>query len=183
MPYKMPLRREKAAKRLASALKVHGALIAERLEPRMTAVLEEGEELPDVAHLLDVLGRVVMRESAGLDAANRSRAREGAQVRRIRKQLRERVEPELRSRVVEVRGHMRQHFGAKETHLLLSHEGRTPRGLEDLSNVWTSLELSYRLSVAYEVSVVQIESARPRRYPRPVQELPADLQQIVEDNK
>lgn len=47
-----------------------------------------------------------------------------------------------------------------------------PLGLEDLSNVWMSLELSYRLSVAYEVSVVQVESSRPRRYPRPVQELP-----------
>jgi uncharacterized protein DUF4255 len=47
-----------------------------------------------------------------------------------------------------------------------------PFGLEDLSNVWTALELSYRLSVAYEVSVVQIDDARPRRHPRPVQELP-----------
>jgi hypothetical protein len=47
-----------------------------------------------------------------------------------------------------------------------------PLGLDDLSNVWTALELSYRLSVSYEVSVVQIESSRPRRHPRPVQELP-----------
>jgi hypothetical protein len=47
-----------------------------------------------------------------------------------------------------------------------------PFGLEDLSNIWTALELSYRLSVAYEVSVVQIQSARPRRHPRPVQEPP-----------
>lgn len=47
-----------------------------------------------------------------------------------------------------------------------------PLAIEDLSNVWTALELSYRLSIAYEVSVVQIESTRPRRHPRPVQELP-----------
>ena len=47
-----------------------------------------------------------------------------------------------------------------------------PLDIEDLSNVWTALELSYRLSVGYEVSVVQIESARPRRHPRPVQEPP-----------
>lgn len=47
-----------------------------------------------------------------------------------------------------------------------------PLGLEDLSNIWTALALPYRLSVAYEVSVVQIESGRPRRYPRPVQEPP-----------
>ncbi len=34
-----------AAKHLAAALTVHGALIAERLEPRMAAVLEEGEAM------------------------------------------------------------------------------------------------------------------------------------------
>ena len=135
MPYKMPIRREKAAGRLAAALKVHGARVAERLEPRMAAVLEEGEEMPDVAHLLDVLGRIVIHESEGLDAADDARAKEGAQVRWIRKQLRERVEPELRSRVVEVRGHMRQYFGAKDTNRLLDHKGRTPRGLEDLEDL------------------------------------------------
>jgi uncharacterized protein DUF4255 len=47
-----------------------------------------------------------------------------------------------------------------------------PLGIEDLSNVWTALAMSYRLSVAYEVSVVQIESGRTRRHPRPVQEPP-----------
>ncbi len=101
----------------------------------MAAVLEEGEAMPDVAHLLDVLGRIVIHDSQGLDAADDARSREGAQVRRVRRQLRERVEPELRSRVVEVRGHMRQHYGAKETNLLLRHEGRTPRGLEDLEDL------------------------------------------------
>ncbi len=135
MPYKMPIRREKAAQRLASALLVQGELVAKELEPRMTAVLEEGEPLPDVAHLLDVLGRIVVHESEGLDAADDARSKEGAQVRWIRKQLRERVEPELRSRVVEVRGQMRQSFGAKETNLLLGHQGRTPRGLEDLEDM------------------------------------------------
>ncbi len=135
MPYKMPIRREKAARRLASALRVHGELIARELEPEMTAVLEKGEELPDVAHLIDVLGRIVLHRSQGLDAADDARAKEGAQVRWIRKQLRERVEPELRSRVIEVRDQMRQFFGAKETNLLLGHEGRTPRGLEDLEDM------------------------------------------------
>ncbi len=59
MVYKMPLRREKAAKRLASALKVHGVLIADKLEPRMAAVLEEGEDAPaldDFSRHLDQLG-------------------------------------------------------------------------------------------------------------------------------
>jgi hypothetical protein len=47
-----------------------------------------------------------------------------------------------------------------------------PISLEDLSKVWTALTAPYRLSVAYKVSVVQIESRRPRRFPRPVGEPP-----------
>ena len=43
-----------------------------------------------------------------------------------------------------------------------------PLTLEDVSKVWTALALRYRLSAAYVVNVVQIESRRPRRFPRPV---------------
>lgn len=48
-----------------------------------------------------------------------------------------------------------------------------PLSLEDLSKVWTALTIPYRLSIAYMVSVIQIESQRERRYPRPVGEPPA----------
>ncbi len=47
-----------------------------------------------------------------------------------------------------------------------------PLSLEDLTKVWTALTVPYRLSAGYAVSVVQIESQGPRRYPRPVGELP-----------
>ncbi len=43
-----------------------------------------------------------------------------------------------------------------------------PLTLEDVTKVWTALALRYRLSAAYAVTVVQIESRRPRRFPRPV---------------
>jgi hypothetical protein len=43
-----------------------------------------------------------------------------------------------------------------------------PLTLEDISKIWTALALRYRLSVPYVVTVVQIESQRPRRFPRPV---------------
>jgi len=46
----------------------------------------------------------------------------------------------------------------------------SPVGLDDLTKVWTALEQPYRVSAAYLVSVVQIESKRPRRFPRPVGE-------------
>jgi Pvc16 N-terminal domain len=48
-----------------------------------------------------------------------------------------------------------------------------PVNLEDLSKIWTALpQTNFRRSVAYMVSVVQIESQRPGRFPRPVGEPP-----------
>lgn len=43
-----------------------------------------------------------------------------------------------------------------------------PLTLEDATKVWSSLLMRYRLSAAYVVNVVQIESRRDRRFPRPV---------------
>lgn len=45
-----------------------------------------------------------------------------------------------------------------------------PLTLEDVTKVWTALALRMRLAAAYVVNVVQIESRRPRRFPRPVGE-------------
>jgi hypothetical protein len=46
-----------------------------------------------------------------------------------------------------------------------------PMSLDDSSKIWTALpQANFRRSVAYEVSVVQIESQRRRRYPRLVGE-------------
>src|SRR5215208_6928842 len=64
-----------------------------------------------------------------------------------------------------------------DTSLLAEFEqvkiGLQPVTLEDFSKIWTALpEANFRRSVAYEVSVVQIESQRPRRFPRPVGEPP-----------
>jgi hypothetical protein len=48
-----------------------------------------------------------------------------------------------------------------------------PTSLEDFANLWTALpQANFRRSVTYEVSVVQIESQRPRRFPRLVGEPP-----------
>jgi hypothetical protein len=43
-----------------------------------------------------------------------------------------------------------------------------PLTLEDAAKVWTALNRSFRLSVAYQVSVVQVESRRPQAHPQPV---------------
>jgi hypothetical protein len=43
-----------------------------------------------------------------------------------------------------------------------------PMTLEELSNIWNPLKEDLRLSVAYQVSVVQIDSDTKKRYPPPV---------------
>jgi hypothetical protein len=43
-----------------------------------------------------------------------------------------------------------------------------PLSLEDVTKVWTALALRYRLSAAYVVHVVQIESRQARSFPKPV---------------
>src|SRR5438094_766255 len=43
-----------------------------------------------------------------------------------------------------------------------------PLTLEDVTKVWSALLQRYRLSAAYVVNVVQIQSQRPRRFVRPV---------------
>ncbi|MBD2102591.1 Pvc16 family protein [Leptolyngbya sp. FACHB-261] len=43
-----------------------------------------------------------------------------------------------------------------------------PLSLEDLSKLWTTFQTQYRISAAYEVSVVLIDSQRPIRTPLPV---------------
>jgi hypothetical protein len=45
-----------------------------------------------------------------------------------------------------------------------------PLSLEEISKLWTSCQTNYRLSVAYQVSVVLIDSTRPRRAALPVRE-------------
>jgi hypothetical protein len=54
-----------------------------------------------------------------------------------------------------------------------------PVSLEDLSKVWTALTLPFRLSAAYKVTVVQIESRRPARSAKPVGEPPQAGPKIV----
>ena len=43
-----------------------------------------------------------------------------------------------------------------------------PLSLDEMSKLWTGFQTQYRLSAAYEVSVVLIESGRPARTPLPV---------------
>jgi hypothetical protein len=52
-------------------------------------------------------------------------------------------------------------------------------GLEEIARVWDALDGSYQLSVSYEVAAVSIDSAREPDSLAPVQEVLAEIGQIV----
>ncbi len=134
----MPAYRWRDAIRLRALLKDIGPQVAKALEPKMKAVLKEGEELPDLAHLLDVLGRMVVAEEAKYDQADYEKHRHGTDAASARFDLRRQAMPLLRSRVQEVRKWLRSHLGPKKVKRILGFSGRTPRsdqGLENLAGV------------------------------------------------
>ena len=135
---KMPAYRWRDAHRLASFLRGAGPKIAKALESDMAAVLEDGEELPDLAHLLDVLGRMVLAKQVELDARDDEKADHNAEAASARLELRRDAMPLLRSRVKEVRKWLRGHLADEEIEKLLRFKGRTPRSdepLEDLATI------------------------------------------------
>ncbi len=135
---KMTAYRFRDAQRLAAYLKGVGPKLAKALEPGMAAVLEEGEELPDLAHLLDVLGRMVVAEERNLNERDFEKEQHDINADSARRDLRQKAMPVLRSRVQEVRKLMKTHMDPKKIAKVLGFEGRTPRsdeGLEDLATI------------------------------------------------
>lgn len=54
-----------------------------------------------------------------------------------------------------------------------------PLSLDEMSKLWTTFQTQYRISAAYQASVVLIESARPARAPLPVLARGADDQGVA----
>ncbi len=128
---RMVWRRAEAVEHLRSCVQVHGSAAAEGFEARMAAVLEEGEPLPDVGHLMDVLSRMLKRESQVLRDDDDERHHKTHGVQLMRRERRE-VAAELRARLVRLRERLRGIYGAAGTAQILDLEGRTPRGFEQL---------------------------------------------------
>ncbi len=133
---KMPAYTFRDAIRLRGFLKKLGPLIAEKLEPRIAAVLEEGEPMPDIAHVLDVLGRLVFAAHLKLEKKDTEKHRHNISAASARFDLRRDVMPVLRARVQEARKWLRTHVAPETLKLILPFKGRTPRSdeaLEDLA--------------------------------------------------
>lgn len=175
MPYKMPIDREKDTRQLIRMLRGDGPVIAEHLAPRMARVLKDGEEMPDVAHLLDVLGRMVKAELQDVIAADDRRSGHGADRHWVRKQLKEEAAPELRARVVEVRDWLRHDYGAAKAKKLLGFEGRTPRATEELVDLATIMVRYLPVLKPKQRPGADVDPAKWCEYLKPSLEKTSDL--------
>ncbi len=149
---RMVNRRLKAADCLRGGVKAHGHQPAKALEERMTAVLEEGEQVPDVAHFLDVLSRLLVYEAEKLEGADETRLHDSATARLARRTYRDPAAGELRQMIVDLRKCLTGMFGTRAANDLMGIQGRTPRAMEEV------LYLGRYLTV----SLPEIELPEPR---------------------
>ncbi len=163
---KMPAYRWRDANQLASFLRKSGPRIAKALEPEMRAVLEDGEELPDLAHVLDVLGRMVLAKQASLDRQQKEKARHNSGAASARLELRQDAMPRLRSRVKEVRQWLRGHLTHEDVEELLGFKGRTPRSDEGVERLATAMVRSLPTLTPIETPAGPIDPASWAEYLR-----------------
>ena len=129
----MVIRRKKAVLDLAASLQVLGATCANSLEERLRPVLAEGEDMPDVRHLLRLLERLVRRTGDELDEADGDRFVRGMRLRVLREQTRK-TKAELHGEMVKVRKALVDLYGSSVVRFQFGLAERTPRGTADLAD-------------------------------------------------
>ena len=135
-------RRHKAAHWLRGGVTAHGHQPARVLEERMAAVLEESEQVPDVAHFIDVLSRMLVHEAEKLEVADDARWDGTAAARTVRRSYCDPAVAELRQMIVDLRKCLTGIYGTREANDLLGISGRTPRGTEGVLSFGRRLVLS-----------------------------------------
>ncbi|MEE8524724.1 MAG: hypothetical protein V3T72_12390 [Thermoanaerobaculia bacterium] len=124
--------RKSAALDLAGAFAAQGGTVAAGLEELLSAVLEEGEALPDLRFLVELLGRLVKSSAKELDEADADRWLAGMKMQALRSRCRE-VKEKLYRDAVDVRKALVDLYGADRCRRQFSLSERTPRGAEDLT--------------------------------------------------
>ncbi len=144
MIYKMLTDRAKAAGRLAARVRSHKDELGLELERRVARVLEEGEEPPDFAHVLDVLARLVEEEGEELEKLGRDRSGRFTDVSFLVHSRNSAFE-DLYTQVVEVRRDLVRLYGSKEVRTYFTLGSRTARHPERLeeeaTRIFEGLEL------------------------------------------
>ena len=170
-------RRYKAAYWLRGGVTANGRRPAKVLERRMAAVLEEGEQVPDVVHFIDVLSRMLVHEAEKLETTDDERWHGTAAAQIVRRSYRDPAVDELRQMIVDLRKCLIGMYGTKEASDLLSIRGRTPRGTEDVLSLGRYLVLSLP-TIELPASSVDI-GVSPRTWARKMQPLVERLETHV----
>ncbi len=117
---------------LAAALLAQGGRVAAGLEARLTTVLEEGEEMPDLRLLLKLFERLLGRSAQELDDTDADGWKRAMKLRALRFECAE-VKKEVHATAVKIRKALVELVGSKHCRIHFGLSLRTPRGAADLA--------------------------------------------------
>jgi hypothetical protein len=130
----MVVDRKQAVADLAAALcGAQGDTASVGLEERLRAVLAEGERMPDVRLLLELLGRLVKQAGADLDGADKDRWLADMSFLNLRHDT-AKARADLYGAAVRVRKNLVECYGAEVCRRVFGFSERTPRGAENLAD-------------------------------------------------
>ena len=126
--------RKQAVAELAAALRgAQGNTVSKGLEERLGAVLAEGERMPDVRLLLELLGRLAERAGTDLDRVDEDRWLADMSLLNLRHEA-ARARAGLYGEAVRVRKNLVECYGAEVCRRVFGFSERTPRGAENLAD-------------------------------------------------
>ncbi len=129
----MVVDRKRSLTDLVASLAAQGDTAAASLEGRLQAVLEAGEEMPDVRLLFRLLERMAHRAGDDLDDADGDRFVRSMRLKVLQEEARK-TKAELHGEVVKVRKALVDLYGSAHVRFRFGLAERTPRGTADLSD-------------------------------------------------
>ncbi|MCP3963545.1 MAG: hypothetical protein GY719_37390 [bacterium] len=124
--------RKRAVSALVAALTAQGATAATALEGRLRDLLEEGETMPDVELLLQLLARLARKAERDLDEADAERWLAGMTCKQLRRESQQQRQ-ELYAEAIVVRKALVELYGSAPCRRQFGLAERTPRGAAELA--------------------------------------------------
>ncbi len=127
------IHRQRAVRDLVASLAAQGNTAAASLETRLQAVLEDGEEMPDVRLLFRLLERLAKHAGDDLDEADGDRFVRAMRLKVLQQEARQ-TKAELHGEMVKVRKTLVDLYGSAHVRFRFGLAERTPRGTADLAD-------------------------------------------------